>query len=69
MFVSSSGFNPSTTAMEGGEALAANLAQSAQELQGQAALQLLASTAQLTAPSPAVGSTGSLIGQTINITV
>lgn len=55
--------------MEGGEALAANLAQSAQELQGQAALQLLASTAQLTAPSPAVGSTGSVIGQTINITV
>ncbi|QTH62694.1 hypothetical protein J1N51_07845 [Psychrosphaera ytuae] len=71
MFVSSSGFNPSANAMEGGEALAANLAKSAQELEGRAALQLLASTAQVQAqlPSPAVGSTGSVIGQTINIVV
>ena len=71
MFVSSSGVNPTANAMEGGEALAANLAKSAQKLEGEAALKLLASTAQVisaTAPSPSLGSTGSMVGRNINIT-
>ncbi|GAB2991250.1 hypothetical protein [Psychrosphaera aestuarii] len=68
MFVSSTGNGIASQAMQGGEALAANLAKNAQELEGQAALQLLASTAQLQLASPSVGSTGGLIGTTINIT-
>lgn len=59
-----------TGAMSGGEALAANLAKGAQELQGQVALALLASTAQVQVASQTpVGSTGSVIGQHINISV
>ena len=68
MFVSSTGNNIAANAMQGGEALAANLAKNAQELEGQAALQLLASTAQVQLASPTVGSTGGLIGTNINIT-
>ncbi len=68
MFVSSTSNGVVSQAMQGGEALAANLAKGAQELEGQAALQLLASTAQLQLATPTVGSTGGLIGTTINIT-
>lgn len=61
---------PTSSAMSGGEALAANLSKGAQELQGQVALTLLASTAQVQpASSNPVGSTGSVIGQHINISV
>lgn len=61
---------PTSGAMNGGEALAANLAKGAQEAQGQVALALLASTAQVQpASSNPVGSTGSVIGQNINISV
>ena len=61
---------PTSGAMSGGEALAANLAKGAQEVQGQMALSLLASTAQVqSAPSNPVGSSGSVIGQNINISV
>lgn len=59
-----------SNAMAGGEALSANLAKSAQELEGKAALALLAATAQVSAPATnPVGSTGSTIGQHINIRV
>jgi hypothetical protein len=59
-----------SSAMEGGEALAAGLAKSVQKLEGEAAMKLLASTAQVQAvPSNPVGSTGSVIGQHINISV
>lgn len=59
-----------SNAMEGGEVLAANLAKSAQKQEGEAALALLASTAQVQAStSQPVGSTGSVIGQNINISV
>lgn len=61
---------PVSGAMQGGEALAANMAKNVQKLEGQAALALLASTAQLqVAPANPVGSTGSVIGQHINISV
>ncbi len=61
---------PTSGAMSGGEALAANLAKGAQELEGQAALTLLASTAQVqSGASNPVGSTGSVIGAHINISV
>lgn len=59
-----------SSAMEGGEALAAGLAKSVQKLEGEAALALLASTAQVQAATTTpVGSTGSVIGQHINISV
>ncbi|WP_299265314.1 hypothetical protein [uncultured Psychrosphaera sp.] len=57
-----------SSAMQGGEALAANLSKGAQEMEGQAALALLSSTAQVSSSSP-VGSTGGVIGQNINISV
>jgi hypothetical protein len=60
---------PVSGAMNGGEALAANLAKGAQEIQGQMALALLASTAQVQVTQTPVGSTGSVIGQHININV
>lgn len=61
---------PTSSAMNGGEALAANLAKGAQKIQGQMALALLASAAQAQpASSNPVGSTGSVIGQHINISV
>lgn len=60
---------PTSNAMSGGEALAANLSKGAQEMQGQMALSLLASTAQVQPASNPVGSTGSVIGQNINISV
>lgn len=60
----------SSAHMEGGEVLAAGLAKSAQKLEGEAALALLAATAQVQAVSTTpVGSTGSVIGQNINISV
>lgn len=68
MQIASSGMTTSS-AMQGGEALAANLAKGAQEMQGQAALALLSSTAQLPVTANPVGSTGSVIGQSINISV
>ncbi|MBU2919420.1 MAG: hypothetical protein ACJAZB_000304 [Psychrosphaera sp.] len=68
MQIASSGL-PTSGAMQGGEALAANLAKGVQEIQGQVALALLASTAQLPVSSNPVGSTGSVIGQHINISV
>ena len=62
--------SPLSNSMEGGEALSANLAKSAQELEGKAALALLASSAQvLNQVTNPVGSTGSTIGQHINIAV
>ena len=61
---------PTSSASSGGEALAANLANGAQEIQGQMALALLAATAQVQpASTNPVGSTGSVIGQHINIRV
>jgi len=61
---------PTSGSMEGGEVLAANLAKSAQKLEGEAALALIAATAQVQLQSPTpVGSTGSVIGQQINISV
>lgn len=70
MQIASTGLATSS-AMQGGEALAANLAKGAQEMEGQAALALLSSTAQVSATSSTtpVGSTGSVIGQRINISV
>lgn len=59
---------PISGAMEGGEALSANLAKSAQELEGKAALALLSASAQVSA-QVSMGSTGSVIGQHINIKV
>ena len=71
MSVSPAGPGISTSSyMEGGEALAANLAKSAQKQEGEAALALIAATAQVQLQSPTpVGSTGSVIGQHINISV
>mgnify|MGYP001078664670 FL=1 len=61
---------PTSSAMEGGEALSANLAKSAQKLEGEAALALIAATAQVQLqPATPVGSTGSTIGHHINISV
>jgi hypothetical protein len=61
---------PTSEAMTGGEALTANLAKNAQKLEGQAALALIASAAQVNiAASNPVGSTGSHLGQHINISV
>ena len=68
MQIASSGLATSS-AMQGGEALAANLAKGAQEMEGQAALALIASTAQISPSSNPVGSTGSVIGQHVNISV
>lgn len=60
----------SSNTMEGGEALSANLAKNAQELEGKAALALLAASAQvLSQVTNPVGSTGSPIGHHINISV
>lgn len=61
---------PTSGAMEGGEALSANLAKSAQELEGQAALALIAAVVPTSgAVANPVGSTGSVVGQHINIRV